>query len=41
MLLLLLQLLINILDTSPGKFVCIFTMTIIAALVGLAHWNGP
>ena len=27
--------------TSPGKFTCIFTMTIIAALVGLAHWNGP
>ena len=27
--------------TSPGKFVCIFTMAVIAALVGLAYWNGP
>ena len=27
--------------TSPGKFVCIFTMAVIAALVGLAFWNGP
>ena len=27
--------------TSPGKFVCIFTMAVIAALTGLAFWNGP
>ena len=27
--------------TSPGKFVCIFTMAVIAAIVGLAQWNGP
>jgi len=27
--------------TSPGKFTCIFSMTIIALLTGLAHWNGP
>ena len=27
--------------TSPGKFVCIFTMAIIACIVGLAQWNGP
>ena len=27
--------------TSPGKFVCIFTLAIIAAITGLAFWNGP
>jgi hypothetical protein len=27
--------------TSPGKFTCLFSMTIIALLTGLAHWNGP
>ena len=27
--------------TSPGKFTVIFTLTIIALLVGLCHWNGP
>ena len=34
---------INILSivTSPGKFVCIFTLAIIAAITGLAFWNGP
>ena len=35
--------LINIFSiiTNPASFVCIFTMAIIAALVGLAQWNGP
>ena len=27
--------------TNPGKFVVIFTMAVIALLVGLAQWNGP
>ena len=27
--------------TSPKEFVIIFTLAIIAALVGLAFWNGP
>lgn len=27
--------------TNPAKFVCTFTMAVIAALVGLAFWNGP
>ena len=35
--------LINIFSivTNPASFVCIFTLAIIAALVGLAQWNGP
>ena len=35
--------LINIFSivTSPGKFVVIFTFAVIAAIVGLAQWNGP
>ena len=41
--LLLLVSLFNILSiiTNPAGFVCIFTMAVIAALVGLAMWNGP
>ena len=41
--LLLLISLVNIFTiiTSPGKFVCIFTMAVIAAITGLAQWNGP
>jgi len=27
--------------TNPAKFVLIFTMAVIAAIVGLAFWNGP
>ena len=27
--------------TNPGSFVLIFTLANIAAIVGLAHWNGP
>ena len=35
--------LINIFSivTSPGKFVVIFTMAVLAAIIGLAQWNGP
>ena len=35
--------LINIFSivTNPASFVIIFTLAIIAALVGLAQWNGP
>ena len=41
--LLLLVSLVNIFSivTNPASFVLIFTMAIIAALVGLAQWNGP
>ena len=27
--------------TNPAGFVCIFTLAVIAAIVGLAQWNGP
>lgn len=27
--------------TNPASFVCVFTIAVIAAIVGLAQWNGP
>ena len=27
--------------TNPASFVCIFTLAVIAAITGLAQWNGP
>jgi hypothetical protein len=27
--------------TNPASFVCIFTLAVVASIVGLAQWNGP
>ena len=42
-LLLMFMSLVNIFSivTSPSRFVLIFTMAVISALVGLAFWSGP